>query len=210
MLGYPAAPCQTCSVLQYLQQMAMLNSDLQCCASCADPRGHVAVPLHCAVLHYGLCSDVLQSWHCTWWICYAVWQGGAEIERPSRAAAAEEEEEEEGGEDKAEDEDLRAIQLSRTQLENMCDKLFFEGGFPGLWLHKSHHPVIVRGGLGEVVCPVCDRGRWPGGIGLCPVCAVYLRVQVGCRGRAIRWALVCVCVCVPVYVRTSMYIYVCV
>jgi len=62
-----------------------------------------------------------------------VFQDEEEAPRPSRKEREEnkredEDEEQEEGEEKADVEELRAIQLSRTQLESMHDKLFFEGG----------------------------------------------------------------------------------
>jgi hypothetical protein len=54
-------------------------------------------------------------------------------QRAGKGRADEDEDEREEGEERADVDELRAIQLSRTQLESMHDKLFFEGEWV-LWL----------------------------------------------------------------------------
>ncbi|KAF5836598.1 hypothetical protein DUNSADRAFT_5715 [Dunaliella salina] len=54
-------------------------------------------------------------------------EAGRTGRKGERAEAEVEDEEQEEGEEKADYDELRAIQLSRTQLESMHDKLFFEG-----------------------------------------------------------------------------------
>lgn len=86
-----------------------------------------------------------------------------EAGRSDRKRAAEEDEEREEGEEKADFDELRAIQLSRTQLEDMHDKLFFEGASPAHDLHQEHcmciHKLLLNLSL---PMPISGQPSWEG------------------------------------------------